>query len=176
MGGGGSQGGAASCSGQAAWRTAVPSSSNYASDPEVGRSSPLRCCTLKSRASLCRQAEAAALQVWDLVVVGAGVAGSALAFSQGKVRSMSFWFCVASAVVNKVDCPEAGGAARIAAGARPVRARPHSRGAAAAGRLPHVAEAWTRLLLRRNRLAESFWLLHVHGWQEGQGRLSVGGI
>lgn len=27
-----------------------------------------------------------ASQVWDVVVVGAGVAGSALAFSQGRVR------------------------------------------------------------------------------------------
>jgi hypothetical protein len=27
-----------------------------------------------------------ALQVWDVVVVGAGVAGSALAYSQGRVR------------------------------------------------------------------------------------------
>ena len=26
------------------------------------------------------------MQVWDLIVVGAGVAGSALAFSQGQVR------------------------------------------------------------------------------------------
>ena len=29
------------------------------------------------------------LQVWDLVVVGAGIAGSALAFSQGKVGQLS---------------------------------------------------------------------------------------
>jgi choline dehydrogenase-like flavoprotein len=29
---------------------------------------------------------AALLQVWDLIVVGAGVAGAALAYRQGKVR------------------------------------------------------------------------------------------
>ena len=36
-----------------------------------------------------RRESVVVLQVWDLVVVGAGIAGSALAFSQGKVGQLS---------------------------------------------------------------------------------------
>jgi hypothetical protein len=31
------------------------------------------------------------VQIWDLIVVGAGVAGSALAYKQGKVSSAASW-------------------------------------------------------------------------------------
>jgi hypothetical protein len=63
----------------------VPSDDNYDRDPEVrwapaaawGSNSPQNChhhCLVPL-----------SLQVWDLIVVGAGVAGSALAYKQGKV-------------------------------------------------------------------------------------------
>lgn len=43
-------------------------------------------CTVQAQVLLSLITPPADVQIWDLIVVGAGVAGSALAYKQGKVR------------------------------------------------------------------------------------------
>ena len=68
---------------------AVPSNSCYADDPKVR----LPVCRMHIAAvpSCSGHQHTLFLQVWDLVVVGAGIAGSALAYSQAKVGQSLCW-------------------------------------------------------------------------------------
>jgi hypothetical protein len=68
----------------------IASDDQYDRDPEVrkplsGSALAVRCCSV-----LIRLHSLLPVQIWDLIVVGAGVAGSALAYKQGKV-SFNGW-------------------------------------------------------------------------------------
>jgi hypothetical protein len=64
----------------------IPSSDNYDADPEVCSSSHLNLTGLL-RLTHGAKLKPLFMQVWDLIVVGAGVAGAALAYRQGQVRN-----------------------------------------------------------------------------------------
>lgn len=70
----------------------IPSKDDYQSDPEVccSHQAGLECTLLFTTPSAFGNVTWSPhnffLQVWDLIVVGAGVAGAALAYRQGQVR------------------------------------------------------------------------------------------
>lgn len=72
----------------------IPSNDVYERDPEVRQERRLLCLRWQERVaaaddwwavSVNNNVACSAVQIWDLIVVGAGVAGSALAYRQGKV-------------------------------------------------------------------------------------------
>ena len=89
--------------------------------------------------------------VWDMIVVGAGVAGATLAATQGKVRETEVLVSTfAKAVYVRAARPTG-----AAAGTRFGPAEPHRRGVAAARRTRQTQSPWPRGCRRGDRCAKS---------------------